>query len=137
MTRNANEICRMFLYTWWIWLRSGGIIDQCNETFHLRFQLLNGFADLRVVIHIAVTNHAFPVAGFGERFGAIRRKCHSHQCEKTKHRVHFERLVTPLRDKTKFCAEVCPKRRVMIQLSSSVRFLPGFRLNKTRKFSCL
>ena len=78
------------LYTWWLWLRSGGIIDQCDETFNLRFQLLNGLADLWVVIYIAVVNHGGPVAGFGERFGAICRKYHSCQYEKTKHRVHFE-----------------------------------------------
>ena len=91
MTKNANEIFSYAsLYTWWIWLRSGGIIDQCNEAFNLRFQLLDGLADLRVVICIAVINHAIPVAGFGERFGAIRRRYHGDHCKETKHRVHFQ-----------------------------------------------
>ena len=118
VTKIGNEIFPYAsLYTWWLWLRSEGIIDQCNqcnEAFHLRFQLLYGFADLRVVIHIAVTNYAVPVTGFSRerrlvvvcvrRLGAIPRKYQGDHCKETKHRVHFQFLLTPLCIKTDWCA---------------------------------
>ena len=91
ITKIGNEnLSYACLYTWWIWLHSGGIVEQCNETFHLRFQLLYGFADLNVTIHIAVTNHAGPVAGFGgkgclvlvcvRRLGAVPRRYQGDHC---------------------------------------------------------
>ena len=95
ITKIGNEILLYAsLYTWWIWLRSGGIIDQCNEAFHLLFQFFYGFADLRVMIHIAVTNHVGPIAGFGgkgcfvlcvRRLGAIPRRYQGDHGKETKH----------------------------------------------------